>query len=475
MRLRRRRAITSMEGKRYSVSGPKGLPFIGFAKQALQSPLQMTLELSQNYGDIIPLTVMGQRVIQLNHPDLIRYVLVDNHKNYKKSSPYIRFESVLGKGLFTSEGEKWRRDQQKIQPMFKREQLEGYYFDVMDEIVEKFKRRWFGLIAAGDGRINITSEMADITLEIVAKLVFGRHHITDQMVADIHHAYDVFMDYLKNVRLFPTLDLRKAFRMPSYGVFSRELAGMKTLFTELLTRCKKGGQEDRLNMMALLVEAQKSDPEHFTDEDILDQCFTVIFAGFESTSILMQWMWKALDERPDVKEKIRQDIRQHAPYLFAQAGGEFCHQDLSRMDYLTAFFHESTRLYPPFWITGRQPINDDWLGDYRVKKGTVIVLPHFAMHRHPRYWKDPNALIPERFLPLADVAYDAGIFFPFSHGPRKCSGNKLTEMEAKIVFAKLLPLFDALILNSALNGPQGGISLKPAQPLRAELRRCAAP
>jgi len=452
--------------KTYTVSGPKGAPILGMLAPAKKNALAFMMDLAVNYGDIVPFHILGQNIVQINHPELVKYVLVDNHKNYKKSSAYIRFESVLGKGLFTSEGEKWRRDRQKIQPMFKREQVEGYYFDVISEVSEKFKERWFRLTENGNVELNLTSEMADITLEIIAKLVFGKNTIDAATVTSIHHAYDVFMAYLKQPRLIPTVDFRKIFHTPEYMQFNKELVYLRKLFTEMLNESKKNTSNDRLNMLALLLDAQAADPQNFTDADILEQCFTMIFAGFESTSILIQWMWYALDERPDVREKLRTDI---AIYT---SQGNFTYEGLSQMRYMKAFFDEAVRLYPPFWITGREPIADDRFGDYKIKRGTKIVLPQFAMQRHPRYWKNPNAFMPERFMSESSDDMHPGLYFPFSHGPRKCSGNKLAEMEAKVVIAKLLPYFELTLVNTAAQRNfDSAISLKPEQPLKAMIRR----
>lgn len=452
--------------KKYTVSGPKGTPFLGMIREAKQDSLKMMMDLALNYGDIVPFKVLGQNVIQLNHPDLIKYVLVDNHKNYKKSSAYIRFHSVLGLGLFTSEGEKWRRDRQKIQPMFKREQVEGYYFDVISEVANKFKARWSQLADSGNNEINLTSEMADITLEIIAKLVFGNRTIDDSAVKSIHSAYDLFMAYLKQPRLIPTVDLRKLFRTGEYRRFDKELNRTRILFRQLMEECRKDNSKDRLSMLSLLLDAQKADPENFTDEDILEQCFTMIFAGFESTSILLQWMWYALNEHPDVKHKLRAEIAAQLPNI------AFNYEEMNKLTYLQAFFEESVRFYPPFWITGREPIEDDLLGNYILKRGTLLVLPQYGMHHHPRYWSDVEKFMPERFLSIKVDDLHPGIYFPFSHGPRKCSGHRLAEMEAKMMLVKLLPLFDVTILNAAHEcGFDPSISLKPKQSLYVNIKR----
>ncbi len=79
--------------------------------------------------------------------------------------------------------------------------------------------------------------------------------------------------------------------------------------------------------------------------------------------------------------------------------------------------------------------------------------------------------MPERFMGENDTNIDHGLYFPFTQGARKCSGYKLAEMEAKIIFAKLLPLFKVRIVNSAETSFDPGITLKAKKPLIAEISR----
>src|SRR5687767_7768660 len=114
----------------YRVKTLKGYPVVGMLMPALKDPLKLVMDLGRMDADIVSFSVLGQKVLHLNHPDLIHRVLVENHKNYRKSRPYIRFQSALGLGLLTSNGDKWKRDRQRIQPMFNREKIAGYYFEV---------------------------------------------------------------------------------------------------------------------------------------------------------------------------------------------------------------------------------------------------------------------------------------------------------------------------------------------------------
>jgi cytochrome P450 len=458
--------------KNYSVSHIKGVPFIGPAVPAIIDPLGFTLKLSQSCGDIIAFNMLGQKGVQLNHPDLVRYVLVENHKNYRKSKPYIRFESAIGLGLLTSNGDKWKRDRQKIQPMFNRERTSGYYYEVVNDVAEKYKRQWLEYTENGAVKtLNMTEEMAKITTEVILKSIFGRD-IDDEAVISLHHSYSVLIDYLKNIRLIPTVDLRKLFCMPAYFRFQKELANVDSRIKVLADQYRnKSGLSDRYNMLALLVEAQRKDPDNFSDKDIRDHCVSMVFAGFESTSILMQWFWYMLDDRADIKAKLRENIIAHAPSAATYDSSDMSYQEVQNMDYLTMVFKETMRLYPPFWMTGREPIEDDMLGDFKIEKGTTVVVHQLAMHRHPKWWENPNSFMAERFTPENEANIHDGLYFPFALGPRKCSGHMFVDMEAKTIIAKLLPHFNVTALNKMGNPMCPGISLKLKAPLMVELSR----
>jgi cytochrome P450 len=465
--------MSSEINKHYVLSGgPKGVPLLGALLMANRDPLGFLSDNGRLYGDVVPFTVLGRTVVQVNHPDLIRHVLMDNHKNYYKSPAYIRFESAIGKGLLTSNGEKWRRDRQTIQPMFRRELVEGFYFSVINEVGEKYKQRWLALTEKGDAEVDITHEMAAITLEVISRIIFGKDTLDERATAELHHSYDVLMDYLAKNRLHPKVDMGKVLHTPRYRNFRREVDKVYALLGRLIEQYRKEPRtEAKYNMLALLIEAQKNDPEHFSEHDVLEHAATMIFAGFETTSILMQWMWYALSEQPAVEQKLREEIVRHLPSTQTGDSSGVTFDALMGIDYLTMVFKETMRLYPPLWMTGRLPVAEDSIGGYKVTPQHMILLPQIVMHRHPRWWHKPDAFIPERFTPGAEENTDEGLYFPFSQGARKCSGYRLAEMEAKLIFAKLLPLFSVTMLTSLGNGFNPTISLKSQRPLRARIQR----
>ncbi len=436
--------------KIYSVSELTGSPIVGFLSDALKRPLSMAMNLSQHYGDIIIVPILGQKIIQINHPEIVRRVLVDNQKNYKKGKPYIRFKAAIGEGLLTSNGEKWKRDRQKIQPMFNREQIAGYYFDITNFVSEKYKKRWLLLTEHGKTEINITEEMAKITTEVILRSIFG-NNISDATIDSLNYSYNILIEYLKNMRVFYNIDSRKLFCHPAYFRFKKELENVEKQIKILSEKYRDSGNSDKYNMLSLLIAAQKTDPSNFNEKDIRDHAVSMVFAGFETTAVLMQWVWYALDDRSDITEKLRADIAKHIPCASDLDSSKLSFNEIKNLEYMPLVLKETMRLYPPFWMTGREAVEDDYWGNFKVRKGTTITIPQIAMHRHPRFWNNPNSFIPERFLPENEKKIDDGIYFPFLHGGRKCSGYQFVDMEMKTVISKLLPFFSVKILNKMDN------------------------
>ena len=67
------------------------------------------------------------------------------------------------------------------------------------------------------------------------------------------------------------------------------------------------------------------------------------------------------------------------------------------------------------------------LGPYFIPKGTGVHINLWAMQHDERYWKDPEAFKPERWIGNAkggDMS-DGMAYMPFGLGPRMCIGIKL--------------------------------------------------
>jgi cytochrome P450 len=86
--------------------------FTGHLLQLRKERINFFMRQQKELGHFYRLKVPTRKVIVLTDPEWIKYVLVDNNKNYTKSFAYDSIRLFLGNGLLTSEGEFWKRQRQ---------------------------------------------------------------------------------------------------------------------------------------------------------------------------------------------------------------------------------------------------------------------------------------------------------------------------------------------------------------------------
>ena len=133
-----------------------------------------------------------------------------------------------------------------------------------------------------------------------------------------------------------------------------------------------------------------------------------------------------------------QDIAKHAP---RENTPEITIESIEKMSYFNAFMKEVLRLYPPAGIIIRYNMKEENLKGVKVPAGTKMVIPIHLLHRHPKYWKDPEEFQPERWMGEEHPSSHKHAFMPFSNGPRNCIGYFFAEVEAKLLMAPLIRHF----------------------------------
>ncbi|HTD12721.1 MAG TPA: cytochrome P450, partial [Steroidobacteraceae bacterium] len=129
------------------------------------------------------------------------------------------------------------------------------------------------------------------------------------------------------------------------------------------------------------------------------------------------WTWYLLSQHPHSERRLHAEV---------DAAGAVAAPDLKQMEALTytqQVINEALRLYPPGWLLSRRTIEADVLGGYPVAAGTNVLLPLYLLHRHPQFWPEPEAFVPERFAPEHEAQRPRFAYMPFAAGPRHCIGE----------------------------------------------------
>ncbi|HZC85894.1 MAG TPA: cytochrome P450 [Steroidobacteraceae bacterium] len=361
--------------------------------------LERMIELFARHGDTYRVFVPSRRsyTYVIHHPDDVKRVLVSNHRNYTKGVGLDRVKILLGKGIMTSEGELWKRQRYMMQPLFHRRVITEFA-EVIAQANERFIARWAGLARAGE-LINLTDEMSELTLEIVLRSIFGRDldRLSEQLGGN---PFAVVTK--EQVR-----DLQFAYKFRS----------LTKLVAQLIAQ-RRASSEEHFDYVAMLMNARdKESGEPMGERELIDEIMTLIVAGHETTASGLNWTWYLLSQHPQVEARLHAEIDAAADLPAPTL------TEVEALGYTRQVIDEALRLYPPGWLLSRRTIDADVLGGYPVPAGTNVLLPLYLLHRHPHFWKNPEAFDPGRFAPEHEAERPRFAYMPFAAGPRHCIGE----------------------------------------------------
>ena len=167
--------------------GPPELPFIGQTLRYLRDPIDFMME-SARYGDLVTLSVKPALLLMVNHPDLIRDVVVTNHRLVGRGPNTDVLKYAMGDGLVTAGPVEHLQQRRLMQPQFHRGRVEGYS-ELMRDYAAHHRASW------SDGqRVDMAREMGSLTLRVVVKTLFGLELPDD--VRRIGEAFELINNYL---------------------------------------------------------------------------------------------------------------------------------------------------------------------------------------------------------------------------------------------------------------------------------------
>jgi enediyne biosynthesis protein E7 len=409
--------------------------------------LERMIELFARHGDTYRVYVPARRsyTYVIHHPDDVKRVLVSNHRNYTKGLGLDRVRILLGKGIMTSEGELWKRQRYMMQPLFHRRVI-GEFAALIAQANDRFLIRWDTLAARGEP-VNLTDEMSELTLEIVLRSIFGRDldRLTQQLGAN---PFEV-------VSREPSRDLQFAYRFRS----------LTKLVAQLIAR-RRAEPEEHFDYVAMLMAARdKESGAPMGERELIDEIMTLIVAGHETTASGLNWTWYLLSQHPQAEARLHAEI---------DAAAELPAPELAQVEALRwtqQVVNEALRLYPPGWLLSRRTIDADVLGGYPVGPHTNVLLPLYLLHRHPRFWKEPEAFEPARFAPEHEAERPRFAYMPFAAGPRHCIGETFALYEMLVHLYKVARRYRLVYVPDRPLELEAQINLRTRHPLRMRLER----
>jgi cytochrome P450 len=432
--------------------------------EAFKLDAARTLERNaREFGDLVFLRIPGRDLLQFNHPELVQEMLVRDARHHHRNIVMQRSKLVLGEGLLTSEEPLHMRQRRLAQPAFHRQRIAAYG-DVIARFTTELTAGW----KHGEVR-DAHEDMLLLALRIVGKTLFDLD--VERDVRRISDAVDSFMGFLP-LAFLPFPELILSLPVPAMGRIRRAKAELDGLIYGMIRerRAKPGDRGDLLSMLLAAVddEAEAGVAEQdrrMSDEQVRDECLTAMLAGHETGANAMGFALWLLARHPEVQDALAEDCRR------VLGGGVPSAADYGELKFAERVFAEAMRLYPPVWVTARTAAEAYEYRGIRVKKGTVLVAPQFAIHRDARFYPEPLRFDPERFTDAAKAGRPRMAYFPFGAGNRQCIGEGLAWMEGVLALAAIVQDWRLVPVTEGEPELAPEVTLRPKGPVRVRVER----
>lgn len=415
------------------------------AERERRLPL-LSLEEHEHHGDTYGQYAGGLFTIMTRDSRNIASLLSEQFPRFDYG--YLRqicFGSLLGEGIFTVNGDSWKRSRRLLASELHKPRFPSF------AIIENHFQDMLQAISSTDGRpseVDVRPFFHDYTLDTATDIFLG---VSTNILSSSSSVYNegrrFSAAFNKAVKWLAT---RERFKMFAWIVTGPE-------FWSLCSTAR-----DSLETMIIdaQIREQSTRDKPFTDflgkttdlGESRDELMSLLFAARDTNASLLCWIVYVLAREPQVFEKLEMDV------LSAMGNDSSItptESDLTRMRYLENFIHECLRLFPAVPINGRicnetttLPVGGGKSGEEPifVPKGTLICFSTFGCHRSTKYYgEDAMKFRPERWREV-DVRTRTQdyTFHPFIGGPRKCLGESFALKLMKYTTCRLVQLFSAI-------------------------------
>nr|XP_012139372.1 PREDICTED: cytochrome P450 4c3-like isoform X2 [Megachile rotundata] len=400
-------------------------------------------------GDIHLIWVGMRPFIFLYNAEAIQ-PLLSSSIHIDKSLEYKYLRPWLGTGLVTSSGNKWHFRRKLLTPTFHSGLLEVYLKTTIREaeiLISCLKKE------IDKPAFDIVPYIKRATLDIICDSSMGcnvnaQTNFKNEYVQAVNTLASISQRRFLNV----WMSLDPIFKLTSWGQkHDHALRVTHEFVNKIIAERKeewKAKKYENSNvqfnkhraLLDLLLELSQ-DGKVLTDDDIRDEVNTFMFAGHDTTANSVSWILYVLGRHPQYQEKILNE------YYEVTKEKKLTLDLLSKLTWLEACIKECWRIYPVVPLIARQIYHPITILGHNIPIGSTVVVNSFLLHRDPRYFPDPDAYKPERFLPNG-LKYPSYAFLPFSAGSRNCIGSKYAIMMVKVLSLFVLKNFHVISLDA---------------------------
>ncbi|KAF8603600.1 CYP63 cytochrome P450 monooxygenase-like protein [Ceratobasidium sp. AG-I] len=445
----------------------------GIHARNTEYPGDLFLRYFDTLGHTFNLNLFGADQLFTCEPECIKAVLSTEFNTFEKGKNFkAKMRSVLGVGVFNSDGEMWQLHRSMSRPYFHRERVThvDLFAHHSDVAISHLLAR---LSEPGSPAVDVQDLVGRFTLDSATEFLFGTStHSLDAPLPYPHeapadasatfaaafgHAQEQLMLRFGLGKLWSLFELREDKTEKSMEVINA--------FTDPILEAKLRTKREGTMKHAGKGETEKDGDtllDHlvgFSDDEklIKDELLNILIAGRDTTAATLTFACYALAMYPECHVKLRAEV------LETFGTSQYpTFEDLRGMKYLRAFINEVLRVFPPVPFNERTAVHSTVFKSggkkYYVPAHAQIPISILHMHRRKDLWgPDADEFDPERWLDSRLKKYltpNPFIFLPFSAGPRICLGQQFAYNESSYFLVRLLQRVDQITLVPSAQPPE---------------------
>jgi cytochrome P450 len=403
-------------------------PSLSRTQRFANDPLPLLLESYERYGPVFTLRLFHANSVFALGPAANHYITVSHASNFHWRTSYFRdLIGFAGDGLLTTDGDFHRASRRIMLPAFHHERILSSLDTMLAETLSALDSFIPG------ATIDLYAWTRRLALHIAMRALFGLD--PDGPAARSIDAAALFEQTLSFYARDYTLRMLRG----PFSPWDRQQKATRILnrliYSEISRRRATGERGD--DVLSLLIDASDEQGAALTDLQIRDEVMTLLFAGHDTTTSTVAFMFYELARHPHVVARLltEQD---------AELGGALPKPSQltgAGLPHLEQVLDETLRLYPPAWIGPRRSVAPFELHGHTVPGGAFVNYCSWASHHLPDVFGEPDSFRPERFAPEAKAALPRGAYIPFGGGSRTCIGMRFGQLEIRTIATLILSRF----------------------------------
>lgn len=392
-----------------------------------ENPMKVLMQMGERYGGAIPVNMQSQRVVLLSEPEFFKHVLVSKADNYIKY--FDGLHAIFGKSMITVDGALWQKIRAPQQPAFHPDMFAEYIPYFLTAIRQKMDI-WADLAKSGE-TVEMVEQTWTLAADMICKALFDRDMpFNPNFIFKCVKTYTNVMNH-KSIRLkkkagelFEVTEEDAAKAMEVWGGVPETVFGAPA-------------REAREKTLLTMIQAAVNDPDvpEFDHQQAIDEMKQYLWAGTETTALTLAWALYLASVNPETAERIRREGEE------VYGDRDPTSADYSALTYTRAVIQETMRLYPPIWSLMRTAAKPDEIGGVEIRPGDKVALFAYGAHHNPRFWDEPEAFKPERFMGDGMKKRVKYSYLPFGGGRRSCIGGAMSQVENTLALSMLLRRF----------------------------------